>query len=342
MSAIAAAGITAGAAALTGAGTTLANVRLSKKQAKRNYNYSQMAAEADQRRAIEAFDYYNAYNHPSAAYQRHKEAGLSTSLLYSNGVPQAGGAVSGADSSPDSPQTPQVGDFGAVAQTGIQSSLAASQIDVNKSVANKNNKEAGLAESRERLNDSQTNVNQFLANNYRVTSIGQELTNMLNEANLPNNIKDAELRVKLNEKLLEEYIINIDKATVDLQFTKDTYDVRKEALERDIQLKAGAIVLQRVQASATAKGIQLTDAQISQIKSEIELNINRANALDASANLSDFQAGAAHEQARATRTSAGLTSKHVEWFDTKSVIELVSTIAGTVSNLVGAAAQNID
>ena len=192
---------------------------------------------------LEQWNRENEYNTPMAQMQRLVDAGLNPDLFYQNGV-SGMTAASSPSMTAGAPATPQ--DMSALGQKktvgqalneGLQSALVGSQVQLNESVARKNNAEAG----------------------------GQEITNeTLGEMN------DAQLRKFADEHDLNgEQIENLRRFNENLRLTGQQLKIDlKVAVERYRNLP-NDIYLSNL---SRAIDIVFKDAQIRKALSEVDIN----------------------------------------------------------------------
>lgn len=287
---------------LISAGTSLvssgANILGTKKQQKRAYNYGEMAADNAYQRQLDYWNktlsdsqawqrqWFEDYESESARVQRLKEAGLSVGLLSSGGYGGVGGAQLGAQSG-SAPQgsgsysLPRdvVDPSGLdVLARSLQFRKLESEIDLNEAGADKNRAEAGLAPTRQEYLESQSAANIALEGNLKARTIGEQLSNRLQEETFPLNLEMAEQQAQLNQYELDLYVDSLERSYWNTLYTKESYQDHREILQLDIQQKSVGVALSVASVLALEKGIELNDAIIDQIRTgiETELTYDRA------------------------------------------------------------------
>lgn len=338
----AAAGIGAGVTALTSAGGAAASSVSRKKAQKRAYQYGEMAAENAYARQQEYWNktlsdiydtearWFNEFESEEAQIKRLRDAGLSPGLFYSGGGAGGGSAsLSGQTSSPQaSPFSGEGTDFSgpagqlAAVSNALTVKRAQAEIDNIEADTGKKNRETGLYDTQERYIESQTEANDALSENTRARTIGELLSNNLAEATLSDNIELASLTVRQNAELLESYIEHAEQDALQTNFLRDTYDDRRDLIKKDIQIKASGVALQYALADAARRGIDLTDAQIDAIRTEIETEIT---------------VGRTYKSAHAESLSAGAryTQKEIDWYNAKQVGSFVKGVGQTAISAIG-------
>lgn len=146
MSAIGAAAITAGASLLGGLMSSASSKAAQKREFKYNTQLQQQASDLQQANWEKQFNLQNDYNTPEAQRMRLEAAGMNPNLAYGN---QWVNGMSPAASAPSS--TVGHAGEGAAAWSSAMNNMAQilSQLNVNESVANRNNAEASLFNAQE-------------------------------------------------------------------------------------------------------------------------------------------------------------------------------------------------
>lgn len=303
-------------AAASGIGA-LGTVISSKRAAKWNYEYGEKAANNAYQRQIDLWNMQNEYNNPASEVQRLKDAGLSVGAYYAG---QSGGPAATASSVPEnkSPGTREaVRGEGAIGN--LLQSLAIrsqeSEIDLKRSAAERNRAEAGLIPERRDYLKSQSDANLALGENTRARTVGQLLSNNLAQDTYSLNVENAGYIVQQNFSLMEQYIEYAYQASLESDFSRDTYDTRLELLETDLRNKAVGIGVQYAYIEALQSGVQLNEAQIDSIATSIEteLLVGRAS----------------------TAARTALTLKDVDHYTTRLFLDGVKTAAQTVLGALG-------
>lgn len=273
-------------------GGSVGNVISNRKAQRRAYNYGEMSAENAYARQLDFWNRINDYNLPSNEVQRLRDAGLSPGLYY--GGAGTGGSAATSTSAPQGSGSSgaQSVDFGPVSSQITQSlALRAQQAQIENIEADTESKRASadntrrdteLSDYRQALLESQAAVNSEVVSNTRARTIGQELSNSLAESTLPNNVSLASQEVAKNEALLKQYALALERGTLDYNFQRESYDDRLQIISQDLNLKLSSIALQWVQLEALKHGITLTDAQVDQVRSEIDLNLARERGVNSS------------------------------------------------------------
>lgn len=297
-----------------------------KRAAKANYKYGEKAAENQYARQLDYWNKLNQYNesyyNPKAVYSRELEGlkanGLSPGLFYAQnggGVPgSAGVAVSGAPGNQSAgTQEPVRGEgyirniMEAVQLAGVQA-----QIENVKAQTRRTNVETDNLEGVTRdYIKSQTEANIALADNTQARTIGQRLSNQLEEATLPLNVEMAESRAQQLSYELDLYIDSLERSHYDTRFASESYDYRIASLREDVQLKATGVAVNIAQAYALASGIELNDSIVRQIETAIDTEINY---------------GRPRKQ------------KELDWFTADKVADYVQGLARTAATAIGARA----
>lgn len=220
--------ITGGAGLLSGLFGTIGQniaiakqIKAQKEENEKNRTYNFNLAQLQNKWNLEQWNRENEYNSPAAMMKRLREGGLNPDLMYQNGTSGLTAASSpsmtaGAPSSPvDMSALGQKRTIGDAVHQGLQDSLLGAQIDLMRSEANKNNKEAGLTESRTQ---------------------GQDLTNQnilaLDSAEVQRRLSAA----GLNNKQIEVSTARIDEINQHIkemaESVKYMYQLRQNASEQ--------------------------------------------------------------------------------------------------------------
>ena len=196
-------------------------IKAQQEENEKNRTYNFNLAQLQNKWNLEQWNRENEYNSPAQQMARLKAAGLNPDMMYQNGTSGLTAASSpsmtaGAPSSPvDMSALGQKRTIGDAVHQGLQDSLLGAQIDLMRSEANKNNKEAGLTESRTR---------------------GQDLTNQnilaLDSAEVQRRLSTA----GLNNKQIEVSTARIDEINQHIkemaENVKYMYQLRQNASEQ--------------------------------------------------------------------------------------------------------------
>lgn len=312
---------------LFGLANTAIAGRGNRRSQKRAYKYNERAAENAYQRQLDFWNRVNDYNLPSNAYSRElaglRENGLSVGQFYSNGT--SPGAVAGNVSAPEGsgasggmslPSPDITGPLGDIASF----QALRSQIDLNDSNTRRNNAEADFYSSRQDVATSQVELNYALAGDARARSISTELDAQLKEDLLPLTVEQARQTVSLNEQLLVDYIERAKRSVLETRFSEDTYSDRRSIVTADLQDKVVGIVLQRVQARALEAQIPLTEAQISNVRSQTQLNFRESKVAGAREHNINASTGQLNRLNR-------ILDKDINWYDRKEVLKVVDQFA---------------
>lgn len=334
---LAAAGITAGLSAASGAAQIIGN----KRQQKRAYKYGEMAAENAYQRQLDywnktladqqswAKEWFRDYESESAQIERLKAAGLSPGLFYSSGG-TPGGAVtaSGETSAPQgSPQGAAPYDFNPAGQLDAITralSLRAQEAQIENIQADTEEKRGRAGRINHEISyiDSQTEANTALSENTRARTVGELLSNNLQEATLSNNIELSNLTVRQNIELLETYIEQAEQSALETDFKRETFDDRKELLRKDLQLKTSGVALQYAVAAATQQGIKLTEAQIEALRTAIDTEIYSERPL-------------LKEKLRRAYIDRAHGQKDLDWYTADKIEGYIKDVAQTAIGVIG-------
>lgn len=180
---------------------TIGNAYMTAKASDADRRFALDMYNRQRRDAIDDWNMQNEYNSPVNVMQRLAQAGLNPNLAISRGV-EGGSAQSVRSSSVPgySSRTPQFNmDFAAMA--GL-----ASQIAVNKSIANKNNAEADKAVSETKGIDLQNTFNEETTQLRKDILEGERYKVMAEGHQIDNNIINGNLMLQKNLTLTDEQI----------------------------------------------------------------------------------------------------------------------------------------
>lgn len=295
------------------------------KAAKRNYEYGELAAQNAYGRQIDQWNRENQYNTYKAQRERMEEAGLSVGMMASGaaGASNAGGLSS-------VPQNQSAGTREPIRGEGYMANIVnalalrkqESEIDVNKSVAERNRAESGVVPTKEDYMKSQTEVNALLGENIKARTAGQLLANNLQEQTMPVNVEIAKQQYEKNKTLLEQYIEDLTATRLQNEFSRGTLDGRMQIVEQDLKSKVMGIAMQGVQIEAAKMGIVMTDAQIDLIRKQ-------------------WYTESAHQSEMYARSgvldkTGQILSRDVDWYDTKAVTGVISSLVQSGASILRA------
>lgn len=277
--------IAAGLGAAGSAASTGISSGSGKKSQYRAYKYGEMQAQAAYERQRqfwdETFRKQNEYNLPENEVARLRAAGINVGAYYSdlaNAAAPGGSTAAPQGSSGPAPvaATPGGGYFADIAQN-LALREQESRIENTNAQTESIRKQSSLTEDHRDYLQSQTQVNEYLRDNLAARTAGEILSNNLAEQTMPLTIEQARQQCEINEALLDQYVDSLERSHLENQFFRDTYDDRRQLIKQDIQLKAAGVALDYAQMIALDAGIHLTEAQVNQIRVDIEteLLINR-------------------------------------------------------------------
>lgn len=332
-------GLAVGGAVLGAAGSLGANYMTGvsrKKAQKRAFNYGEQAAENAYQRQLDFWNksqtdnynqsakWFNEFESEAAQMKRLRDEGLSPGLFYSGGA-NSPGASAGLSGSSDSPQGSSYSGEGAdystsAGQLGVISNILAlkrqeAEIENINSDTDKKRRDTKLVDVQEDYLRSQEEANSALTENTRARTYGEQLTNNLAEFSLEYEKNNVHTMWEQNLELLELYCIAVDQSKLEYKFATDTYSDRQEALKNDIKLKASGVALQYALAEAAKKGIDLTDAEIDQLRVSIETELTVGR--------------------ESKRLSNKRTKKDLDWYNADKVAGYVKGAAQTAIGAIG-------
>lgn len=167
---------------------------LQKENAKLQYEYGQMAADAEQRRAKENFDYEAAYNDPAQVRARLDAAGMLGASMFEgaapvtpsmsgSGTPSVGASIPAPVGVTDPAQS--------VGEGLSDAGMKLAQLDLLRSETNLNNKKAGDSEAHMNFLSAQTDLTKSQTLTEKQRKEGLQLDNDLKAACMANNIQQV-------------------------------------------------------------------------------------------------------------------------------------------------------
>lgn len=253
--------------------------------AQMNYDLGQMAADEQQRRNIEFYNLQQETEGLTAQFNEAQELGLNPLAFTGGGGASGGGGAGGSGQGGTAGrQQGQVGDYLSILNAATEAEraeterkLATAQIaQIGAETANtyadtrlKNEETKNTSAETERVSVEIKNTLQDIENK-KVQKIGEELSNRINtvEASLREDTKGwdkANAYYEMERSWAEMHIIKeeLDKISTENEISERTKELKIKEITQ-------GLLLTQVEIQAKEKGIELTNAQIEQIKSEIE------------------------------------------------------------------------
>jgi hypothetical protein len=266
----------------------------------------------------------------ATSYQAQKKqleaAGLNPALMYGQG---GGGGVTAnlaagnvtAGQAPHGTGQEPIQTAGLGMQMATQTALIQSQIEVNKSIANKNNTDAtNTAGPTTQLQQAQTTSVQATTENTQAQTALTKVNTAI--ANIQKGIQaDISDKGYIQTKLASEVDL-INQQAVQIQNSNWQFSETKESIIQNVKQQTINAV---IQGAAMKAGITLTNEQVSNLQQQIEAS---------KTNQSQMQA---HIQQ--LLSSAGLMDKEKSLLLTQTIIQGIGTVANGLKNMSQIQAQ---
>lgn len=211
----------------------------------------------------------NAYNSPFAQMQRLKAAGINPALAYSNGIENLG--VEAPEMVSSQGHAPNIGSpFANLAQNTKQEQLTDSQIDVNKSIANRNNATAGLMTTQTEVAGVRLKILQKNGEAISDAQLDKLKADISYLQEVSSNIKqDTAIKV-LEEKKLQYYVDNIQPA--ELEAIEAETGLKKAQTKELLYLMSYKALLMKAQANSAN-----ADARFKNANAEFQERLNSSD-----------------------------------------------------------------
>lgn len=270
---------------------------LNQNAAELNYSYGEKAAENAFGRQMEMYNRSYQDESPAAKKKQLEDAGLSVGLMYSQGggmggagtattAPQGGGA--GGQQGGRAPSGPEQQMAGIRAmELGLQFARMKSEIDVNKSAAEKNRAEAeatsGYRGDEARASTEKTKIDTEIGK--LNLNLGQQtFTENITRAVLENEQRRSEIKLNEAETTQREKQIEVMTAEIAKTMSQTDLNILEQTLRSEEVKQGWAKVAVAREQVATAKDSnqvqrekQTLDREIKELERELERELNGLN-----------------------------------------------------------------
>lgn len=234
--------------------------KLMEQQAKLQYQYGQMAADAEAKRNREAFDYEAAYNTAAKQRQRLEDAGLLGASLFEGAAP--GTPAMTAPGTPGMSVSPGQGvdPLASIGSSIQQAFMGAAQIENIKSDTNKNNAQAERDRSQSSLNAAIEDLRRSEALTDKQKRIGIRIANKIAAATMATSI--------------DQVRANLSKTQHEIDLISETR--RKTSAEADSASVDAAYRDQFLQSSIAQMQASTTEALVHAMELQSLIKVNDA------------------------------------------------------------------